>query len=125
MRNKEWKTVVVELVVQVENVVRCALPLETFFVVKSAELRCRADADLSLLSTRRLPPDAFKGKVVWLTGASQVAACFSQPPATLYSVQYSTYGHIHKLTVVCEAWLPGAACSVLPQNSHDPGQHSI
>ena len=86
MRNKEWKTVVVELVVQVENLVRCALPLESFSVMKSAELQCRADADLSLLSTRRLPPDAFKGKVVWLTGASQVAACFAPTPPQLCTV---------------------------------------
>eukprot|EP00850_Spirogloea_muscicola_P023070 SM000327S12474 [mRNA] locus=s327:4780:7863:+ [translate_table: standard] len=30
-----------------------------------------ADADLTLLQKGRLPPDAFDGKVVWLTGASQ------------------------------------------------------
>ncbi len=32
----------------------------------------RADADLKLLSSKRLPKDAFKDKVVWITGASQV-----------------------------------------------------
>lgn len=32
----------------------------------------RADADLKLLSSKQLPKDAFKDKVVWITGASQV-----------------------------------------------------
>jgi hypothetical protein len=36
----------------------------------------RADADLKLLSSKHLPKDAFKHKVVWITGASQV-----HPPA--------------------------------------------
>ncbi|EIE23214.1 NAD(P)-binding protein [Coccomyxa subellipsoidea C-169] len=31
----------------------------------------RADADLKLLSSKQLPRDAFKNKVVWITGASQ------------------------------------------------------
>ena len=35
----------------------------------------RADADLKLLGSRRLPKDAFKTKVVWITGASQVLYC--------------------------------------------------
>jgi hypothetical protein len=30
-----------------------------------------ADADLALLSKGRHPPRAFRGKVVWITGASQ------------------------------------------------------
>ena len=33
---------------------------------------CRADADLTLLSKRAPPPDAWQGKVVWIIGASQV-----------------------------------------------------
>jgi len=33
---------------------------------------CRADADLKLLGSRHLPKNAFKDKVVWITGASQV-----------------------------------------------------
>ena len=32
-----------------------------------------ADADLSLLLRGKHRPDAFKGKVVWVTGASQVS----------------------------------------------------
>lgn len=44
----------------------------------SAHLRyaftcCRADADLRLLSKRKPPPGAFKDKVVWIVGASQVS----------------------------------------------------
>lgn len=35
-------------------------------------LSCRADADLKLLGSRKLPREAFKDKVVWITGASQV-----------------------------------------------------
>lgn len=33
---------------------------------------CRADADLTLLSKRAPPPGAWRGKVVWVVGASQV-----------------------------------------------------
>ncbi|CAL8465292.1 g4827 [Coccomyxa elongata] len=48
----------------------------------------RADADLKLLSSKRLPKDAFKDKVVWITGASQglgeqLALCFAQRGARL------------------------------------------
>jgi len=39
----------------------------------------RADADLGLLRTRRLPPDAFKDKLVWVTGASQARRPLCQP----------------------------------------------
>ncbi len=35
---------------------------------------CRADADLHLLSKRKPPRGAFTDKVVWIVGASQVAA---------------------------------------------------
>ncbi len=34
-----------------------------------------ADADLYLLSLGRHKPDAFRDKVVWITGASQVSCC--------------------------------------------------
>ena len=37
-----------------------------------ASVSCRADADLKLLGSRKLPREAFKDKVVWITGASQV-----------------------------------------------------
>ena len=37
-----------------------------------ASVNCRADADLKLLGSRKLPREAFKDKVVWITGASQV-----------------------------------------------------
>ena len=43
----------------------------------------RADADLKLLGSRRLPKDAFKDKVVWITGASQVLFSSCGPPAVL------------------------------------------
>ena len=44
----------------------------------------RADADLKLLGSRRLPKDGFKGKVVWITGASQVISlCSGTPQLTL------------------------------------------
>lgn len=43
---------------------------------------CRADADLKLLGSRKLPKDAFKDKIVWITGASQVCA---EPLATRHS----------------------------------------
>ena len=33
---------------------------------------CRADADLHLLSKRRPPAGAFRDKVIWIVGASQV-----------------------------------------------------
>ena len=41
-------------------------------VLSCASMNCRADADLKLLGSRKLPREAFKGKVVWITGASQV-----------------------------------------------------
>ncbi|CAL5222280.1 g4619 [Coccomyxa viridis] len=48
----------------------------------------RADADLKLLGSRRLSKDAFKDKVVWITGASQglgeeLALCFASHGAKL------------------------------------------
>ncbi|CAK0786872.1 hypothetical protein CVIRNUC_010086 [Coccomyxa viridis] len=48
----------------------------------------RADADLKLLGSRKLPREAFKGKVVWITGASQglgeeLAICFASHGAKL------------------------------------------
>ena len=48
-----------------------ALKLITSFF-RCASVNCRADADLKLLGSRKLPREAFKGKVVWITGASQV-----------------------------------------------------
>lgn len=35
----------------------------------------RADADLGLLLKGKHKPNAFRGKVVWITGASQVRGC--------------------------------------------------
>ena len=46
-----------------------------------ASVNCRADADLKLLGSCKLPREAFKDKVVWITGASQV--CFSSVPELL------------------------------------------
>ena len=45
---------------------------------------CRADADLRLLSKRQPGKKAFKDKVVWITGASQV-----RRPALLLSLMIS------------------------------------
>ena len=39
----------------------------------------RADADLQLLGSRQLPKSAFAGKVVWITGASQVSGLLLDP----------------------------------------------
>ena len=41
-------------------------------LLSCASVNCRADADLKLLGSRKLPREAFKDKVVWITGASQV-----------------------------------------------------
>ena len=61
----------------------------------------RADADLALLSRPPPPPDAWRGKVVWVVGASQVKGL----PWTLAcaAVLHSNYLKIHSLLLV----LPG------------------
>lgn len=41
-------------------------------VTSCAPFRCSADADLTLLSKRAPPANAWRGKVVWIVGASQV-----------------------------------------------------
>jgi hypothetical protein len=44
---------------------------------------CSADADLTLLSKRQPPLSAWRGKVVWIVGASQVGRRFWRQPLSL------------------------------------------
>lgn len=38
-------------------------------------MHCRSSVDMHLQSKGLAPSDAFSGKVVWITGASQVEQC--------------------------------------------------